>query len=183
MYPTIDKPTRITHNTATLIDNIFTNNLMQYSTNILLSDLSDHLPIGLFGPSLGKSKESKTFYWKRDTSDLNISALKRELELVDWNLIMPADNVNNCYDQFISKLNVLYDKCIPLKRYSTSHKDLKSPWLTKGLLKSIRHKHKLYKKFVVKGTNLCKSSYDTYRNRLTTIVRNAKKKLLPQSIG
>ena len=46
--PLIAKPTRITQHTATLIDNIFTNNTekLESSTNgIIFSDLSDHLPI------------------------------------------------------------------------------------------------------------------------------------------
>jgi hypothetical protein len=44
----ITKPTRITHHTATLTDNIFTNNLeeLHESVNgIILSNISDHLPI------------------------------------------------------------------------------------------------------------------------------------------
>ena len=46
MYPLISKPTRITSSTATLIENIFTNNLEQsMSSGILYTDLSDHLPI------------------------------------------------------------------------------------------------------------------------------------------
>ena len=47
-FPLITKPTRITHHTATLIDNIFTNNLeeLDESVNgIIFSDISDHLPI------------------------------------------------------------------------------------------------------------------------------------------
>lgn len=45
--PLITKPTRITKSTATLIDNIFTNNLSrtEQSSGILINDISDHLPI------------------------------------------------------------------------------------------------------------------------------------------
>ena len=46
MFALISKPTRITCSTATLIDNIFTNNLEQsMSSGILYTDLSDHLLI------------------------------------------------------------------------------------------------------------------------------------------
>ena len=42
----INKPTRNTAHSATLIDNIFTNNLSNKALNcILINDLSDHLPI------------------------------------------------------------------------------------------------------------------------------------------
>ena len=47
-FPLITKATRITHHTATLIDNIFTNNLEQLDDSIngiIFSDISDHLPI------------------------------------------------------------------------------------------------------------------------------------------
>jgi hypothetical protein len=47
-YPLITKPTRITSHTATLIDNIFTNNIDKIDSSIngiLFSDISDHLPI------------------------------------------------------------------------------------------------------------------------------------------
>jgi hypothetical protein len=47
-FPLITKATRITHHIATLIDNIFTNNLEQLDDSIngiIFSDISDHLPI------------------------------------------------------------------------------------------------------------------------------------------
>ena len=46
LYPLIDKPIRITDISATLIDNIFTNELRHHLTSgILINDISDHLPI------------------------------------------------------------------------------------------------------------------------------------------
>ena len=45
-FPLITRPTRITSNTATLIDNIFTNNLNNLSVSgLMFCDISDHLPI------------------------------------------------------------------------------------------------------------------------------------------
>ena len=48
--PTITKPTRITHTTSTLIDNIYikTKQPDQLTSGILNIDLSDHLPIFTF---------------------------------------------------------------------------------------------------------------------------------------
>ena len=41
----ITRPTRITFNTVTLIDNIFANNIDIYSfSDLLFTDISDHLP-------------------------------------------------------------------------------------------------------------------------------------------
>ena len=46
LYPLVDKPTRITNVSATLIDNIFTNELRHHLTSgILINDINDLLPI------------------------------------------------------------------------------------------------------------------------------------------
>ena len=46
LYNMMTKPTRITSNTTSLIDNIFTNNVTCLSVNgLIVNDLSDHLSI------------------------------------------------------------------------------------------------------------------------------------------
>ena len=47
MIPTINKPTRVTKHTATVIDNIITNCILNsdFKSAIVKMDLSDHFPI------------------------------------------------------------------------------------------------------------------------------------------
>ena len=48
LFPSITKPTRVTNKSATLIDNIFCNKLIDNHivlSGILYTDISDHLPI------------------------------------------------------------------------------------------------------------------------------------------
>ena len=47
MLPTIMRPTRITHTTATLIDNIFVSSKLyrDFESALILNDMSDHLPV------------------------------------------------------------------------------------------------------------------------------------------
>ena len=46
LFPQINRPSRITEYSATLIDNIFTNDIASNKVNgLLISDVSDHLPI------------------------------------------------------------------------------------------------------------------------------------------
>ena len=46
MFPLIDRPSRITEYSATLIDNIFSNNFNEKISNgLLINDISDHLPV------------------------------------------------------------------------------------------------------------------------------------------
>ena len=55
--PTITRPTRITKNIASLIDNIYISNLLSYKFDscILLSDISDHMaPLTIIWPNKSK---------------------------------------------------------------------------------------------------------------------------------
>ena len=58
-YPLISKPTRITNSSATLIDNIFVNNLDEcHKCGILFTDLSDHLPVFQITSSIKKVNDT-----------------------------------------------------------------------------------------------------------------------------
>ena len=51
LFPLISRPIRITSHSASLIDNIFTNNISSRCNNgLIINDLSDHLPIFLAHP-------------------------------------------------------------------------------------------------------------------------------------
>ena len=57
LFPTVTRPTRVTHTSAALIDNIMVNKDLydSHSIGILLSDLSDHLPCFLIVPKVKKN--------------------------------------------------------------------------------------------------------------------------------
>ena len=46
LYPTITRPSRITHHSATLIDNIYVSDQLHrsFDSMLLINDMSDHLP-------------------------------------------------------------------------------------------------------------------------------------------
>ena len=49
------------------------------------------------------------------------------------------------------------------------------PWLTKGLLKSIKKKNALYKRFLSSPTASHKRQYNCFRNKLNHLLRVAKR--------
>ena len=75
MLPSIYKPTRITANTATCIDNILTNNENIIQTTILVNDTSDHMPIILSTnlDFINPKKHENKFIYKRNHCDDNIN--------------------------------------------------------------------------------------------------------------
>ena len=50
-----------------------------------------------------------------------------------------------------------------------------NPWITKGLLKSVRKKNLLYKRFLAKPTSYRENLYNSYKNKLTHSLRVAKR--------
>lgn len=81
LFPTITKPTRITGNGATLIDNIFTNNIESNSlSGILINDISDHLPIFVTHDcNYSGKREYNEIKYRRLRTEGTISAFRKKL--------------------------------------------------------------------------------------------------------
>ncbi len=96
LVPCINRPTRVTHLSATLIDNIYLNaNLYKNCcSGILISDLSDHFPIIVCvgNKSSSESTEPKhiTFSY-RDLNDTAYTQLRQLLNQVNWNFTHSVD--------------------------------------------------------------------------------------------
>ena len=145
MLPTIYKPTRITATTATCIDNILTNNEDIIQSTILISDITDHFPT-ILSSILDVVKQKiceKEFVYKRHHSDDNIDKFKYRLSDVKWQEVLNNNDANDDYNKFVETFEIVYDECIPLKKYKVNKTKVPlSPWITKGLLKSINKKKK-----------------------------------------
>lgn len=83
-YPVIDKPTRITKDSATLIDNMFTNKPDTVrESGILFGDISDHLTIfSVISPSCIFFNSDNVNSFKRVVNDYNIAIFCRHLRVL-----------------------------------------------------------------------------------------------------
>ena len=160
-YPGITKPTRITSSTASLIDNIFTNSKSKQTSGIIITDLSDHLPIFIstdLKVSRNTIKNDDDF---RQYTTESVDKLKNELKKVDWENVCNLNDVNESYINFLTTFNKIHDECIPLKkkRFQYQKNNPKSPWISFALLKCIRRKNMLYKKSLKKPTTVNIENY------------------------
>ena len=103
-YPLIDKPTIITDILATLIDNIFTNELQHnFIRGTLFIDISDHLPIfALCEYQIRRNTTMDTQYTRVINKD-TITLLIQDLSLQSWDDILNLYDVNQAYDLFLNK--------------------------------------------------------------------------------
>ena len=174
--PLINKPTRITQSSATLIDNIFTNILPPPKSGIIVTDISDHFPIFTsfsFNANHSSSKHVPTHNYSME----NIDHLKNDLNSCDWSDVLCTLDVNMAFNKFMDIFNRLHDKNIPLKNIKSSSRKFtpKSPWISVSMCKSIHHKNKLYRRFISHPTDPNRAIYVRYKNILTTVIRNSKR--------
>ena len=175
-FPLITRPTRITSNTATLIDNIFTTNVNNLSVSgLMFCDISDHLPI--FTLLLDQNKNLNKTSWLsfRDKSGNNVAKFKGRLANVHWDELSECKDTDCAYRCFLDKYTTIYNDCFPLKKVKVKNVTLSKPWITKGLLKSVRKKNLLYKRFLANPTPYREKLYKSYKNKLTHSLRVAKR--------
>ena len=110
----------------------------------------------------------------RDKSPKNIEKFKERLGNLNWSTIENCSDPINTYSLFLTKFTDIYNDCFPLKKVSKSSK-VSKPWISKGLLKSIKMKNKVYKQFLHNPNSLCENTYENYKIKLTHSIRVAKR--------
>ncbi len=120
--PLFDKPTRITPHSATLIDNILTNNDQDMSAGILYSDITDHLPLFQVTPfCLDNSASARNTYVTRDINATTIRSFTADIVNLDWGEVYAADQADSAYNAFLSTFNSLYNLHFPFSVKSRGH--------------------------------------------------------------
>ena len=175
-YPQITKPTRITHKSATLIDNIMTNRLNSNDLKgILFTDISDHLPIFTIERDIIINKNTNKSEFRQITPE-KINILTEELSKENWIDVNQAKDANEAYNLFQRKLSDLYNKAFPMKTVTNKERKRQNkPWLTKGIIKSLKTKNNLYKRSLKNPTAESKFKYKQYRNKLHHLLRIVKR--------
>ena len=138
LLPNISSPTRITSTSATLIDNIFTND---YDNTFTSGNLVTTLPTLaqiLVVPirNTARYKEPKKVH--RDFQEIfrNKDIISRDLQNTIWDteFQLNSENINLSTEKFLSKINNLIDHWAPLKELSNAKQKLQNkPWITKGI--------------------------------------------------
>ena len=149
--PTIVMPTRITSNTATIVDHIYYYEGRNCKKETIIksgnfwNDMTDHLPN--FFLIVNERKKIKYLDTKfiRLYSEKNIQKFKSAVNNIDWEPLYNYDNANSAYQFFQDSVIHCFNESFPLTRLSRKKaKDKK--WITAGLKTSSKHKNSLYKK-------------------------------------
>ena len=176
LCPLISKPSRITSNSATLIDNIFTNELKHENiSGLVLNDISDHLPVFTWYGCKVKSHNDQPTVYKRNIDSESLQSLISDLEMQAWEEVYSQEDANLCYNAFLHTFKSLLDKHCPMsvKHFKKGRKQ--KPWLTKGLINACKKKNAMYLTFVRSKSQTDEQKYKVYKNKLTKILKNAER--------
>ena len=182
LFPTVNKPTRVTGQTATLIDNIFVNCFKNsVKSAIIYSDISDHFPIAIQIEKSVRKVNLNVNYKKRIFDSFSIKQFRDELQTMPWdevyNCVNNADDTSGAYECFHGIFHSIFIKHFPeITRRGNNKMTPRHEWMTKGLMRSCLRKSKLYKSYRKKGTADSKRKYIAYRNRLKIILHKAENK-------
>ena len=179
VFPLITKPTRVTRESATLIDHVLTNNFdinSKHVQGILCTSISDHYAIFHIAGNAGITSADDIPVLKRNFTQNNMTRFTNEMENVDWEFIKDIDDTQTAYSMFHNLLVEKFNSCFPLKSIKKAYYT-KKPWLTAALRESIKVKNKLYVNRH-KGNNpdeRC-AQYKIYRNKLHYLLRAAERR-------
>ena len=178
LIPCINIPTRITKSSATLIDNIMISMHLhnKSNSNILLSDISDHLPSLCKLENFNYSTSPPKYIFSRAITEQKLRTINEVLDSHDWNNILASLDVNENFSTWHSMVLKCINEIAPEKKKRLSTKHIKfNPWITKGLKKSMTRKNKLYKGWIHDKTNENKlNKYKEFKNMLQKLTCMSK---------
>ncbi len=167
LHPVISLPTRVTDTSTSLIDNFLCDfSLLPIESNVIKIDLSDHYMIQL---KIDVSASTGEFI-KRDSALKNKLIFTNKLCAANWEHLYTIADTDKAFNYFLKKLKRIYNKSFPYKVFSI-HQN-KNSWFTSAILKSIKHKNKLFR--CMGSDNILQQEYRNYKNLLTKIIRAAK---------
>lgn len=179
----IEKPTRITKTSSTLIDLILVNK----PENALFSSccdapgVSDHC-FTYVAYSLKKEKFKPYKVTKRDFKNVNWQNFKNAVEYAPWENILYGENINEKITTLENYMHEILDKYAPYKTFTVKQPN-HTPWINKNIRKMMDARDGLKDEFNVTGDPTKFDAYKELRNRVTSARRQAQSKMFNETIN
>ena len=94
---------------------------------------------------------------------------------MNWELVIENKNTEHSFNAFQEMFSRAYNKAFPKKEVIIKQKTLKSPWITKSLLKSSKRKQRLYEIYLKNKSYQNEKRYKAYKNLFEKVKQKAKK--------
>ena len=179
MFPSISLPTRVTANTATLLDNIFFSPVLfdAEKSSVILSDMSDHFPVSVLlnlNNSNKQHRDSTMDNSKKRYTWIDCKVLRQLIGDHDWSSVYGSDDANAAFSDFIDQMMRLRDRASSTRVSHGKFAQKYDPWITEGILASLKHKNRKFKNYLKLQTPESFEEFRVYRNKLNSIIRHEK---------
>ena len=181
LIPCISKPTRVTHKTASLIDNILASPKAHcnHTPYIIVDDISDHMPIIVKFRNQNKSMKGHKTITHRKLDSQSLGKIGHDIKVINWHELLSDLDANNSFNIFHEKLVASIDTHAPERTLKIGRKSLiRDPWITPGILRSLKRQKDLYKEMVQSKSDVSTYTYRSYRNCLQKLIRNNRQHYL-----
>ena len=175
--PLINRPTRVTSSSATIIDNIFTNNhdaTVDAFQGILVTDISDHFPIFHLGTSNKKAVMDK-YIIKRVFDEKNKNTFLTNIGEVNWENLISSGHAQIAFTEFHKKFTEIFDKSFPKKKIKVFHNKRKMK-LSDQLKEAIEMKNKLFYQSLKFKSSYNQQMYTIHRNKVSKMKQEEERK-------
>ena len=179
----IDKHTRVTKTSSTIVDLIFCNDEQKLSeSGVIEVSVSDHYMIYCV---IGKHQchnNDNTHKYKtgRNLKNFDVEAFRKDMNDIDFNPVYEINNPEEACSVFLSLIMKVVDKHAPLRKTRIKQKD--SPWMTPIILQLIRSRDRLKRKAKRSKETDDWDNYKQARNNVTSEIRRAKRQFISTKI-
>ena len=174
--PVITKPTRLTENSSTLIDNLFLTKPDMIFAGNLISSLSDHLPNFMIHRDLipvATQNNSSFSYSYGLVNDVTLSHFYVRVSEHNFSSMYNSDNIDAAVQNLGNVLLNYFNTCCPIKTRTLSYKRKMKPWITNDIVGFIRTRQKYYMLYL--QGRMRRETFSRFRNFVTLKIRAAKK--------
>lgn len=177
----INKPTRVSSHSATVIDHIWCNfsSIQPPTCGIVLSGISDHfVPFCCQAPTAPRLDDEpgnlRSYRcWDKLSDPCFAEVLTSELN--KYNFDNSESSIDTLFSFLISAINNTINSLCPIKYFDPSKKrGVFNPWMTSELKQLIRQKNRLYSKFCRRPITFG-AEYRSIRNRVNVLRESTKR--------
>ena len=170
----IDKATRVTESSETLLDHIYVNNNENIcQSGVIELGISDHYMTyctrKVTRGQIGKHNKVKIRSMKNYCKDLLIS----KLQSTQWSAVFQSNNINEAWEIFKTIFIQIIDDIAPEKEIRIKVRS--EPWMNSEILELIYERDKMLKKANLDKTNKnLRAQYNKLRNIVTKTIKLTK---------
>ena len=174
-FPLINIPTRVTMNSASLIDNMYSNFPAQGNvcdSGVLKTSISDHYAIFCIANNAVVNKTC-TQSTRRSFCDRNIANFNIALINTSWDFIYDNADMQSLYTSFQTVIDRLINTHFKMESFTTNYKN-RHPWLTGPLRSQIKAKNRMYTEAIASGSAELMDKYKKRKNEVLSLLKNTE---------